>query len=67
MLRRIADRSGGEYFRATDPEALQRVMEKLDPLERQEVVINQSRDYRELQHVEAEQAELRAKLMLEGV
>ena len=48
VLRRIADRSGGEYFRATDPEALESVMEKLDPLERQEVTINQTRDYREL-------------------
>jgi Ca-activated chloride channel family protein len=48
VLRRIAERSGGEYFRATDPEALERVMEKLDPLERQEVTINQTRDYREL-------------------
>ena len=48
VLRRIADRSGGEYFRATDPEALEGIMEKLDPLERQEVTINQTRDYREL-------------------
>ncbi len=48
VLRRIAERSGGEYFRATDPEALEQVMEKLDPLERQEVTINQNRDYREL-------------------
>src|SRR5688572_17757529 len=48
VLRRIAERSGGEYFRATDPEALERVMDKLDPLERQEVTINQTRDYREL-------------------
>ena len=48
VLRRIAERSGGEYFRATDPEALEHIMEKLDPLERQEVTINQTRDYREL-------------------
>jgi Ca-activated chloride channel homolog len=48
VLRRIADRSGGEYFRATDPEALERIMEKLDPLERQEVKINETRDYQEL-------------------
>ncbi len=48
VLRRIADRSGGEYFRATDPEALERVMEQLDPLEREEVRINQTRDYQEL-------------------
>ena len=48
VLRRIADRSGGEYFRATDPEALERVMRELDPLEREEVRINETRDYREL-------------------
>ncbi|HJR50603.1 MAG TPA: VWA domain-containing protein [Gemmatimonadales bacterium] len=48
VLRRIAERSGGEYFRATDPEALEGIMEKLDPLERQEVKINESRDYQEL-------------------
>jgi Ca-activated chloride channel homolog len=48
VLRRISERSGGEYFRATDPETLERIMEQLDPLERQEVTINQTRDYREL-------------------
>jgi Ca-activated chloride channel homolog len=48
VLRRIAERSGGEYFRATDPEALEGIMEKLDPLERQEVKINETRDYQEL-------------------
>jgi Ca-activated chloride channel family protein len=48
VLRRIADRSGGEYFRATDPEALERIMQELDPLEREEVKINETRDYREL-------------------
>ena len=48
VLRRIAERSGGEYFRATDPEALEHVMEKLDPLEREVVKINETRDYREL-------------------
>jgi Ca-activated chloride channel homolog len=48
VLRRIADRSGGEYFRATDPQALERVMEALDPLEREEVTINQAREYQEL-------------------
>ena len=48
VLRRIAERSGGEYFRATDPEALAGIMEKLDPLERQDVRINETRDYQEL-------------------
>ena len=48
MLRRIAERSGGKYYRATDPEALTRIMEELDPLEREEVRISETRDYREL-------------------
>jgi len=48
VLRRIADRSGGHYFRATDPDALERIMTEIDPLERTEVRIAQTRDYREL-------------------
>ncbi len=48
VLRRIADRSGGRYFRATDPDALERIMGEIDPLERTEVRISETRDYREL-------------------
>jgi Ca-activated chloride channel homolog len=48
VLRRIADRSGGRYFRATDPDALERIMGEIDPLERTDVRINETRDYREL-------------------
>lgn len=48
VLRRIAERSGGRYFRATDPDALERIMTEIDPLERTDVRIAQSRDYREL-------------------
>ena len=48
VLRRIAERSGGKYYRATDPEALTRIMEELDPLEREEVRISETRDFREL-------------------
>jgi Ca-activated chloride channel homolog len=48
VLRRIAERSGGKYYRATDPEALTRIMEALDPLEREDVQIAETRDYREL-------------------
>ncbi len=48
VLRRIADRSGGRYFRATDPDALERIMTEIDPLERTDVRIAESRDYREL-------------------
>ena len=48
VLRRIAQRSGGDYFRATDPEALQEILDKIDPLERNQVRISESHDYREL-------------------
>jgi Ca-activated chloride channel family protein len=47
-LRRISERSGGKYFRATDPEALAQILEAIDPIERQEVRISETRDYREL-------------------
>lgn len=48
VLRRIAERSGGKYFRADDPRALERVLAEIDPLERDEVRISETRDYREL-------------------
>jgi Ca-activated chloride channel family protein len=48
VLRRIAERSGGDYFRATDPSALQEILAQIDPLERNEVRISETRDYREL-------------------
>jgi Ca-activated chloride channel family protein len=48
VLRRIAERSGGRYFRATDPDALERIMTEIDPLERTDVRISETRDYREL-------------------
>jgi Ca-activated chloride channel homolog len=48
VLKRIAERSGGEYFRATDPEALRKVFTKIDPIERRDVQISETRDYREL-------------------
>jgi Ca-activated chloride channel homolog len=48
ILRRIAERSGGRYFRATDPETLTRILAAIDPIERQEVKISETRDYREL-------------------
>ncbi len=48
VLRRIASRTGGRYFRATDPETLERVMSEIDPLERVDVRIGETRDYREL-------------------
>jgi Ca-activated chloride channel family protein len=48
MLKRISERSGGRYFRATDPETLERILRAIDPLERREVKITETRDYREL-------------------
>ena len=48
ILKRISDRSGGHYFRATDPEALAHILTAIDPIERREVKISETRDYREL-------------------
>ena len=48
ILQRISERSGGKYFRATDPEALEHILQAIDPIERQEVKISETRDYREL-------------------
>jgi Ca-activated chloride channel homolog len=48
ILRRVSERSGGRYFRATDPEALVQILQAIDPIERQEVRISETRDYREL-------------------
>ena len=48
ILRRVSERSGGRYFRATDPEALAQILEAIDPIERQDVKISETRDYREL-------------------
>jgi len=48
ILRRIAERTGGRYFRATDPEALTQIMAAIDPLERVDVRIGETRDWGEL-------------------
>jgi Ca-activated chloride channel family protein len=48
ILDRLTRRTGGQYFRATDPEVLRSIMEKIDPLERTDVQIAELRDYREL-------------------
>jgi Ca-activated chloride channel family protein len=48
VLRRIAERTGGRYFRATDPEALGQIMAAIDPLERVDVRIGETRDWGEL-------------------
>jgi Ca-activated chloride channel family protein len=47
-LKDIAARTGGQYYKATDPEALARVMQEIDPLERIEVEVSETREYHEL-------------------
>lgn len=37
MLRTIADKTGGEYFRATDKDSLKRIYEQIDSMEKTEV------------------------------
>jgi Ca-activated chloride channel family protein len=46
----MAARTGGRYYRATEPEALDRIMDQIDRLERQQVRVGEVRDYRELYH-----------------
>src|SRR3954469_8428113 len=47
-LQRMAERTGGHYYRATDSEALDRILQDIDRLERSEVHVGEIRDYREL-------------------
>lgn len=47
-LKDIAARTGGQYYKATDPEMLQQVMAEIDPIERIEVEISETRRYHEL-------------------
>ena len=48
ILRSIADKSGGRYFRATDAATLERVYREIDALERSEFVEQRFRQYNEL-------------------
>ena len=47
VLARVAARTGGQYARATDPAALDSIMNALDPLERQDVLVKESKQYTE--------------------
>jgi Ca-activated chloride channel homolog len=47
-LQRMAERTGGRYYRANDPEALNRVMDQIDQAERIDVRVGETRQYREL-------------------
>jgi Ca-activated chloride channel family protein len=48
LLRRIADRTGGEFFRAADAGSLRAVFDTIDRLERSEIKTTAYRRYREL-------------------
>ena len=48
LLVRIAEGSGGQYFRATDPEGLARVFETIDGLEKTEIESQERVLYTEL-------------------
>jgi Ca-activated chloride channel homolog len=48
LLKRIADRTGGEFFRATDSESLRQIFDRIDKLEKSEIKLAAYRRYREL-------------------
>jgi Ca-activated chloride channel family protein len=48
LLQRIAERTGGEFFRAEDTAALRQVFERVDRLEKSEIKTAAYRRYREL-------------------
>jgi Ca-activated chloride channel family protein len=50
LLEQIAERTGGEFFRAQDSESLQRIFAEIDRLERSEIQFRRYTRYRELYH-----------------
>jgi Ca-activated chloride channel family protein len=48
LLKRIADRTGGEFFRATDPDSLRAIFDRIDHLEKSEIKLSTLRRYHEL-------------------
>jgi Ca-activated chloride channel family protein len=48
LLKRIAERTGAEFFRATDSESLRQIFDRIDHLEKSEIKMAAYRRYREL-------------------
>jgi Ca-activated chloride channel family protein len=48
LLRKIADQTGGKYFRATDAQALRNVYQEIDRLEKSKIRVHQFRQREEL-------------------
>jgi Ca-activated chloride channel family protein len=47
-LKDIATRTGGQFYKATDPNMLGEVMKEIDPLERIEVQVSETREWHEV-------------------
>jgi len=47
LLRDVADATGGRYFRATDPEALNRIFRQIDRLEKTPVIVTRYTEFDE--------------------
>jgi len=48
LLKRIAERTGGDFFRATDSASLRNIFDRIDKLEKSEIKLSSYRRYREL-------------------
>lgn len=48
MMTEIAHRTGGRYFRATDPRTLARILDEVDRLEKTEIRVKETTNYTEL-------------------
>lgn len=48
LLQKIADMSGGQYFRATSTEGLRRIYERIDELEKTEIDVQHFKQHKEL-------------------
>jgi Ca-activated chloride channel family protein len=48
LLKKIADRTGAEFFRATDSASLHNIFDRIDQLEKSEIKLSAYRRYREL-------------------
>jgi Ca-activated chloride channel family protein len=48
LMRQIADRTGGQFFKATDRESLQRVFREIDSLEKTPLQVKRYVRYREV-------------------
>ncbi len=48
VLKDISTRTGGQFYKATDPNMLTEVLKEIDPLERIEVQVSETREWHEL-------------------